>query len=253
METLPQSGVDALPGLGAAFGTMMIFGLLFYAYFCAMLMLIAKRAGVPNPWMAWVPVLNFVLMCRIARRPDWWIVLALVPLVNFVVIVVLWMDIAKVLGKPGWIGLLFIVPVVGLAVPAYLAFSGAQSAAPSAPRQTADTSTPPPAERPTSCPSCGAGIGTDDAFCGECGQAIPQAVAAVPSAASGMPKPVVAIVGVAAVVVMLIIAVAGYRFISRSASNLASGYENEGTTYSSLNEAVNAGSGGFGKRSGFHV
>jgi hypothetical protein len=95
--------------------------------------------------------------------------------------------------------------------------------------------------RPTNCPSCGEAIGGDDAFCGGCGQAIPQAVASAPAATSGGPKPIVVMIGAAAVIFMLIIAVAGYRFISRSASNLASGPTNEGTTYGSLNEAVNAG------------
>ena len=42
---------------------------------------IARKTGTPSPWMAWIPVVNLVLMCRIAGRPGWW--LLLLPLCCF--------------------------------------------------------------------------------------------------------------------------------------------------------------------------
>ena len=50
--------------------------LVFYAY-C--LQKIGQRAGTPGTWWAWVPILNVLLMLRIAKKPLWWVVLFAVP------------------------------------------------------------------------------------------------------------------------------------------------------------------------------
>ena len=94
-----------------------------YALFCFPLQVIAGKTGTPNGWFAWIPILNVVLLCKIAKKPIWWLILMLVPLINIAIIVIIWMKIAEKLGKPGWIGLLMIVPVVQLLVPFYLAFT----------------------------------------------------------------------------------------------------------------------------------
>lgn len=47
----------------------------------------------------------------------------LVPLVNIVVMVILWMRMAEARSKPSWWGLLTLIPLVSLVVPGYLAFS----------------------------------------------------------------------------------------------------------------------------------
>jgi hypothetical protein len=117
-----------IPGAGMLFGGAMgVVGLaiavLIYAIFCFPLQVIAKKTDTPNGWFAWIPILNVVLMCNIAGKPIWWLILLLVPLLNIVIIVALWMKIAEALGKPGWIGLLMLVPVAQLLVPFYLAFS----------------------------------------------------------------------------------------------------------------------------------
>lgn len=94
-----------------------------YALFCFPLQVIAGKTNTPNGWFAWIPILNVVLLCKIAGKPIWWLILMLVPLINIAIIVIIWMKIAEKLGKPGWIGLLMIVPVVQLLVPFYLAFT----------------------------------------------------------------------------------------------------------------------------------
>ena len=110
---------------GALIG-MLIFGLAFYAYFALAISTIAKKTNTPNGWMAWVPILNAVLILNIAGKPVWWIVLALVPFVNiifFILMIIAWMAIAEKRGKPTWWGILMIVPFVGLIVPGVLAWS----------------------------------------------------------------------------------------------------------------------------------
>jgi len=101
----------------------LIFFLAYYVYVAICLQTIAKKTNTPNGWLAWIPIANLVLMLNIARKPVWWIILCLIPIVNLVVVVIIWMAIAKARNKPDWWGILLIVPVVNLIVPGYLAFS----------------------------------------------------------------------------------------------------------------------------------
>lgn len=135
-----------------------VLGFLFYAYFAICLVVIARKTDTPNGWMAWVPVLNLVLMCSVARKPGWWVVLCLVPVVNLLVFVALWMGIAEQRGRPAWVGLLMLLPPISLIVPLWLASGDgappASSAAPAVRR----------------CSGCARVMEPDEAFCGSCGQ-----------------------------------------------------------------------------------
>jgi hypothetical protein len=53
-----------------------------------------------------------------------------IPLVNIVFMIIVWMAIAKELGKPEWLGVLMIIPVANIIIPGYLAFSNENSAPP---------------------------------------------------------------------------------------------------------------------------
>jgi hypothetical protein len=100
-----------------------IFFLVLYVYVALALQTIAAKTNTENPWFAWIPILNLILMLNIAKKPIWWIILCLIPLVNVVIFIILWMEIADARGKPKWWGILMIVPVVSLIVPGYLAWS----------------------------------------------------------------------------------------------------------------------------------
>ena len=73
--------------------------------------------------MAWIPIANLILWANIARKPIWWGILCIVPFVNFVFMILLWMAIAEARNKPNWWGILMIVPLVQFIVPGYLAWS----------------------------------------------------------------------------------------------------------------------------------
>ncbi len=94
-----------------------------YVYYSVCLMAIAQKTGTENGWMAWVPILNLLLMVRIAGRPGWWLLLFFIPLLNIVIAAIVWMDIAVARHKPGWWGILILVPFLNALVPGYLAFS----------------------------------------------------------------------------------------------------------------------------------
>ncbi len=66
------------------------------------------KAGKPG-WAAIVPIYNFIVMLQIAGKPVWWILLFLVPLVNIVVMVLMYVGLARNFGKGGWFALGLIV------------------------------------------------------------------------------------------------------------------------------------------------
>lgn len=97
--------------------------LFLYLLFSLCIYKIAKKTGVEQAWLAWIPVVQVVPFVQSAGKPLWWILLLLVPLLNVVAGILLWMAIAERRGKPAWVGLLVLIPFVGLLVPLYLAFS----------------------------------------------------------------------------------------------------------------------------------
>lgn len=73
-------------------------------YFIVIILLIASiwkvfsKAGQPG-WAAIIPIYNFYVMCKVAGRPGWWLLLMLIPFVNFIIAIILNVDIAKRFGK----------------------------------------------------------------------------------------------------------------------------------------------------------
>jgi ABC-type Na+ efflux pump permease subunit len=126
-STVPIDGAAA--GLIAAiFGGFILFilviALLIYVYMAICLMKIAKKTSTENAWFAWIPILNIVLMIQCAKKPLWWIILFFIPFANIVAMIIIWMAVAKNVGKPEWVGVLMIVPIANIIIPGYLAFSG---------------------------------------------------------------------------------------------------------------------------------
>ena len=107
-------------------GTLVFFlliGLAVYVYTALAVQTIAEKTNTENPWLAWIPIANIILLLNIAKKPIWWIVLFLIPLVNIVFIILIWMGVAEARGKPSWVGVLMIIPLVGAIVPGYLAWA----------------------------------------------------------------------------------------------------------------------------------
>lgn len=122
MTTDYNSSVPMALGAGFFF-FMFLFIVAIYVYYAVSFQKMARKVSVPDDWFAWIPVLNIVLLLRIANRPVWWLLLMFVPILNIVIQVMVWMDVAKAMRKPEWWGILIIVPFVNLVVPGYLAFS----------------------------------------------------------------------------------------------------------------------------------
>ncbi len=114
-------GLIALLGGSILFVVFIIVAI--YVYFAVAISTIAKKTNHENRWMAWVPILNVILLLNIASRPVWWILLCLIPFVNIVIMVIIWMGVAKARNKPDWWGVLIIVPIINFILPGVLAFT----------------------------------------------------------------------------------------------------------------------------------
>ena len=66
----------------------------------ASLWTVFTKAGQPG-WGAIVPIYNLILMLKIAGKPVWWFFLCLVPLVNVVIVILIYIALAKNFGKSG--------------------------------------------------------------------------------------------------------------------------------------------------------
>jgi hypothetical protein len=108
---------------GTVIMIIVVFGLAAYVYMALALQTIATKTSTPNGWLAWIPIANIFLMLSVAKKPMWWFLLFLIPLVNIVIAVMVWMAVAEARHKPNWWGILTIVPGVNLVVPGYLAWS----------------------------------------------------------------------------------------------------------------------------------
>jgi hypothetical protein len=117
---------NPMAAAGLGIGLIMVFliiGAAAYVYMSLALQTIADKTKTENSWLAWIPIANLVLMLNIAKKPMWWLILFLVPVVNFVILIMVWMAVAEARGKPSWWGILTIVPVANLVVPGVLAWS----------------------------------------------------------------------------------------------------------------------------------
>lgn len=108
-------------------GTMLPFmlavALVGYVYVSLALQTIATKTSTQNGWLACIPIVNIFLMLDITKKPLWWFILFLIPLVNIVIAVIVWMGIAEARQRPNWWGILTIVPIANLVVPGNLAWA----------------------------------------------------------------------------------------------------------------------------------
>lgn len=109
------------------------------------------KAGKPG-WASLIPIYSNVVLLQIVGKPDWWVILYLIPFANIVVSIIVALELAKSFGKSGVFGFfgLILFPIVGYPM---LAFGDSQykgpagGTAPTAPAPPLDpTATAPPAQ-----------------------------------------------------------------------------------------------------------
>src|SRR4030042_3528032 len=124
-DFMPEAAPGILTGLVAGFGMLLlVLGVAVYLFFCLCFFIIAKKLDVPSPWIAFVPIIQIWTFVRCAGKPWWWILLLLIPFINIILIIYLYMCIAENMGKHKWLGLIVLIPYIGaLILLGLLAFS----------------------------------------------------------------------------------------------------------------------------------
>jgi len=90
---------------------------------------IFTKAGQPG-WASIIPIYNLYVWCKIVGRPWWWILLMLIPFVNFIILIILIIDLAKSFGKGVGFGIGLIL--LGVIFFPILGFGSAQYQGPAA-------------------------------------------------------------------------------------------------------------------------
>jgi len=123
-----SAATNLMGGMAVLFtGTFMIVILAIVVVMIASLWKVFTKAGQPG-WAAIVPFYNLIVLCQIVGRPLWWIVLCLIPFVNFVIVILVYIDLAKSFGKSTGFGLgMFFLGFIFLPI---LGFGSAQYVGP---------------------------------------------------------------------------------------------------------------------------
>jgi hypothetical protein len=91
---------------------------------------IFTKAGQPG-WASIIPIYNWYILCKIVGRPGWWVILMLIPFVNFIIGIILCIDLAKSFGKGAGFGIGLILlsviffPILGFGSAQYQGASAA--------------------------------------------------------------------------------------------------------------------------------
>ena len=71
-----------------------------------------EKAGQPG-WASIIPIYNLYILVKIVGRPSWWVILFLIPFVNLVIDAIVSIDLAKKFGKEVGFGIgLFLLPFI---------------------------------------------------------------------------------------------------------------------------------------------
>ena len=96
---MEQTMNDQMTGAEAAMSTVsLVFSLVIVLLILVGMWKIFVKAGQPG-WGSLIPIYNFLLLLKIAGRPWWWIMLLFVPILDLIIIVLIFFDIARNFGK----------------------------------------------------------------------------------------------------------------------------------------------------------
>ena len=81
----------------AGVGTILLYFGVFYAIIVIPYWVIFTKAGRPG-WPALIPIYSSYIMLKVVGRPGWWLWLFLIPVVNFVILIIMLNDLSKSFG-----------------------------------------------------------------------------------------------------------------------------------------------------------
>lgn len=119
---------DQLEQINNAGSGSPISGIIFLAIIIVMIAAMWKvftKADEPG-WAAIVPIYNVIVLLKISGKPLWWLILLIIPVVNFVVGIIVALGLAEKFGKGSGfgIGLAFLpfvfYPILGFGSATYI-------------------------------------------------------------------------------------------------------------------------------------
>jgi len=117
-DTVPVQQLSPAVGIGLGICYLVVILLIIIS-----LWKIFVKAGKPG-WASIVPIYNLIVLIEICCKPLWWFILLLIPFVNIIVLIILYIELAKRFGKGvGFAIGLLILPFIFFPV---LAFSDAK-------------------------------------------------------------------------------------------------------------------------------
>ena len=118
-----------LAAFGAFMIFALIILLAIYLYMAFALMTIANKTKTKNSWLAFIPIANIYLMTQIAGLSGWWtlaVLAGIIPVIGSIAVLAamayFWWLIAEKLKRPNWWGILMIIPIVNLVIIGILAW-----------------------------------------------------------------------------------------------------------------------------------
>jgi len=76
-------------------------------------------------WAVLIPLYNAYILLKVARRPGWWLLLYLIPVVNIVIVIIVAIDVARNFGRSAAFGFFLNFLLFGIG-DAALGFGSAQ-------------------------------------------------------------------------------------------------------------------------------
>jgi Family of unknown function (DUF5684) len=102
---------------GVLVGSLVSFAIAVFLIACVWR--VFTKAGQPG-WAAIVPFYNTYVMLKMVGRPGWWLVLFFIPVVNIVIAIMVYIDVARAFGKGGgFTVLLILLPFIGWPILAF--------------------------------------------------------------------------------------------------------------------------------------
>jgi hypothetical protein len=127
MRTQPDATLEPDTVATQALIAIAVLSLAFVVFITVCLWRIFTKADKPG-WAAIVPFYNLYVLLKIVGRPGWWLVLYIIPVVNIVIGIIVTVDLAKSFRRDTEFAVLVIfLPIVGMPM---LAFGSARYVGP---------------------------------------------------------------------------------------------------------------------------
>ncbi len=92
-----ESQIDVGAAAGIGIGVVLVY-LAIVVLMIASVWKVFDKAGKPG-WAAIIPIYNLIVLFEVIGKPAWWIILLFIPLVNFIIMIIMFIELAKVFGK----------------------------------------------------------------------------------------------------------------------------------------------------------